>query len=600
MTLHQRTFARIAPMRAKLVFFALLAMGAFLSWRLYDVQIVQGPLLAKEALDQRSDVVDVFARRGSILDRDGNVLVRSLPSESIYAVPHDLHDPNSTAQALQKIVGKLDPSTLEELHDKHLWFVWIARKVPHEIAERAQALDNAGIQLKHEDTGLRVDSAGQMASTVLGFVGTDENGLDGVEYAFDHTLKGTSGKVMLETDQFGRALPFGKETIIKVADPGHSLQLTLDSYLQFIAERALEEQVRTYHARSGTAIVMDPWTGEILAMADDPHFDPNTFWKYSDDQRRDRAVMDAYEPGSTFKLITAAAALDSGRVTTSMRFPARDTIEVGGRVIHNAEDGFMAGTGGSETLEQIIEYSHNVGAAEVGMTIGGRVLYTMEHRAGFGEPTQIGLPGENPGIVPPPAEWSDSSLATMSFGQGVSVTPIAMIRFYAAIANGGLLMRPRIVEAVLDQQGHVVTQYHPLIERRIFSEKTAATLRHFLRSVVLHGTGDPTAQIPGYSTAGKTGTAQIVENGQYESGAYVASFIGMIPYERPKYVIFVKVEHPIGSYYGSVVAAPAFVKIARAAMLHAGMLPSGVLAENIPGANPPKIVARQKNRKKRE
>ena len=285
--------------------------------------------------------------------------------------------------------------------------------------------------------------------------------------------------------------------------------------------------------------------------------------------------MDAYEPGSTYKLVTAAAALDSHKVTLATRFPAHDPLDVGGRTIHNAEDGFMAGTGGSETLEQIMEYSHNVGAAEVGMSIGaqdalrdgtqGRIRDADRRRA---------CPARIPESCPPPRRWSGSSLATMSFGQGVSVTPLAMARYYCAIANGGLLMQPHIVRAVYDQQGKLVRTIPPRVVRRVFSQRTAAELRGFLRLVVLHGTGDPTAQIPGYATAGKTGTAEMVVDGEYRSGYYAASFIGMVPYEHPRYVVYVKVERPIGSYYGSVVAAPAFAEISRAAMLHAGVLPA--------------------------
>lgn len=576
--MHQRTFARVAPMRAKLLFYGCAAIACFLVWRLYEVQVVHGAAYARQALAQRSGTVDVFARRGSILDRNGNVLVRSMPSESVYVVPHDLTDPDGVAAKLTKIVGKLDPAVVSAMRDKHLWFVWIARKVPHEQAERVRALDIPGVSLKGEDSGLRVDTSGRLASTVLGFVGTDENGLDGVEYAYDNLLRGHSGSVSLETDEFGRPIPFGHERTVVAAQPGDNVELTIDSYLQFAAERALAAQVREFHALDGTAIVMDPWTGEVLALANVPDFDPNRFWKYGDGQRRDRGVMDAYEPGSTYKLLTAAAALESHKVTLATRFPAHDTLEVGGHVIHNAEDGFMAGTGGSENLEQIIEYSHNVGAAEVGMATGPTAFYAMEKRAGFGTPTAVGLPGENPGIVPAPGDWSDSSLATMSFGQGVSVTPIAMARFYCAIANGGLLMQPRIVRAVYDQQGNLVQSTAPRVVRRVFSKKTADELMHFLRTVVLHGTGNPTAQIPGYTTAGKTGTAQMVVDGTYRSGYYAASFIGMVPYERPRYVIYVKVEHPIGSYYGSVVAAPAFTEIARAAMLHAGVLPAPVVA----------------------
>ncbi len=569
-------------MRAKIIFFAFLLMALYLSWRLYDVQIIHGPVFAKEAREQRSTQVDVFARRGSILDRDGETLVRSLPSQSVYVVPHDLSHPDEVASQLAAIVGKIGPQTRDEMHDKNSWFVWIARKVPHDQAVRVAALNNAAVQLKEENTGRRVDTAGTLASTVLGFVGTDENGLDGIEYSEDKLLRGSSGDVLLETDEEGRPIPFGQESILKPAQPGLTLRLTLDSYLQFVAEQALEEQVRSFHGNNGTAIVMNPWTGEVLAMANYPWFDPQHFDKYTDDQRRDRAVMDAYEPGSTFKLVTAAAALESGKVTTTMRFPARDAIEVDGHVIHNAEDGAMGLTGASETLGEIVEYSHNVGAAEVGMSIGARTFYDMERAAGFGDPTNIALPGENPGIVPPPQQWSDLSLPTMSFGQGVSVTPIAMARFYSAIANGGLLMRPHIVADVEDEQGRVVYAVKPEVERRIFSRRTAAILQGFLRNVVLHGTGNPTAQVEGYTTAGKTGTAQMVEDGGYAPGAYAASFIGYVPYEHPRYLIYVKVERPEGSIYGAVVAAPAFAKIAREAMLHDDALPAAT-----PSPSPP-------------
>jgi cell division protein FtsI/penicillin-binding protein 2 len=384
-------------------------------------------------------------------------------------------------------------------------------------------------------------------------------------------LKGQTGRVTLETDEFGRPIPLGRELTVKAAQPGLNLQLTLDSYLQFVTEQALDAQVAKYRALSGTAIVMDPWTGEILAMANVPQFDPNRFWKYGDAARRDRAVADAYEPGSTYKLITAAAALDSGKITLASRFPARDRLDVGGHTIHNADDD-MPDVGETETLEEIIEYSHNVGAAEVGMAVGEKDFYAMERKAEFGMPTDIELPGENPGIVPAPEDWSESSLATMSFGQGVSVTPIAMARFYAAIANGGVLMRPRVVRAIEDAQGKMVYAYPPEIEHRVFSERTAAALRACLRAVVTGGTGKGVAEVPGYTTAGKTGTAQRVVNGRYD-GTYNSSFIGMIPAERPRFVIYVKVERPIGAYYGGTVAAPAFAKIAREAMLHAGVLP---------------------------
>ncbi|HEY9180972.1 MAG TPA: penicillin-binding protein 2, partial [Candidatus Baltobacteraceae bacterium] len=555
--MHKRTFTRVGPRRAKLLFYVLLAVSAYLTWRLADVQLIKGPLYAKEALEQRSDTVEVYARRGSILDRDGNVLVRSLPSESVYAVPHDLGDPDKTIAQLEPIVGKIDKATVDLMHDRHMEFAWIARKIPHDEADKVQALNLPGVSLIEEDTGRRVDVSGESASTILGFVGIDENGLSGLEYSYDNLLKGTSGRVTIEADEFGRPIPFGQEKVVRPAKPGLSLELTIDSYLQFVTEQALQKQVKTYHGASGTAIVMDPDTGEVLAMANYPHYDPNTYWKFPADDYRDRAVQDAYEPGSTYKLVTAAAALEYGKASLNQRFPSTGPLEIGGGKIYNAVDGLTPDPNG-DTLETIIADSLNVGAAEVAMHVGSTDFYKMEQRAGFGEPTHIGLSGENPGIVPPPDEWSGSSLATMSFGQGVSVTPIAMARFYCAIANGGILVRPRIIHAILDAQGKPIYTYPPEVEHRVFSQRTAAQLRAFLRAVVVRGTGNPAAQIPGYTTAGKTGTAQVAENGIYLPGAYVASFIGMVPYEHPRYVIYVKVERPQSAIYGSVVAAPAF------------------------------------------
>jgi cell division protein FtsI/penicillin-binding protein 2 len=566
---------RAAPDRAKFAFVFLACVGFFLAYRLIDVQVRQGPHLAQLALDQRAESVDVLAKRGSILDRDGNVLVRSLPSESVYAVPTNVSDPHGVALKLAPILG-MKADDIEATLRERAQFRWLARKIPHSEVEKIRALGIRGIALISEDTGTRFTTSGKLASTVLGFVGIDENGLDGLEYAFDSELRGTPGKMQIEADQFGRAIPFGETIVSEQARPGHVLRLTLDSYLQYEAENDVALALKKYRARSGVAIIMDPNTGEILALASMPDFEPTRFASYPADARRDRAVMDAYEPGSVFKLVTAAAGLESGRMAADARFPARDSLAVGGRVIHNAEDGFPAGhAGANESVEDIIAYSHNVGAAEMGMRIGAQPVYRMIRAFGFGDSTQIELPGENPGIIPPVSEWSDSSLPTISFGQGVSTTPIALVRAYAAIANGGWLLRPHIVAALESSDGTTIRTVGRTVERRVISEKTAATLRRYLRAAVARGTGKGTAEVAGYTTAGKTGTAQVVENGRYEPGAHIPSFIGYIPAERPRFVIFVKIDQPSGAiYYGSEVAAPIFADLARKAMLHGGMMPS--------------------------
>ena len=574
-----RAFARVPPVRAKvsLVFVCVLALA--LCARLAVVQVHDGPRLARAALAQHDVTVDDFARRGTIYDRDGGILVRSLPSESIYAVPANVIDPQAAAKLAP--VLHLPAAAIEAALRDKAQFRWLARKVPHEVAQRVQALGIAGIQTKAEETGLRFVASGRLASTVVGFTGTDENGLDGLEYAFDDLLRGTPGSTRIEADEFGRAIPFGEAHVVDRAVPGRTVITTLDPYLQFEAERLLRAGVKRWQAKSGTAIVMDPWSGELLAVANLPDFDPAHFAAFPSDSWKDRAISDAYEPGSTFKLITAAAALESGQVAAGAQFPARDTLEVGGRTIHNAEDALPVRGAGTESVEDIIALSHNVGAAEIGMTIGKTAMYRTIRAFGFGEPTKIELAGENPGIVDPPDAWSGSQLATISFGQGISTRPLALVRAYAAIANGGLLMRPRIVHALGDPDGTVIYRYQPEVERRAISPRTAQTLMRYLRAVVARGTGDPTARVAGYTTAGKTGTAQVVQNGRYEPGAYIASFVGMIPAERPRYVILVKVERPRGAIYGSVVAAPVFAELARVAMLHAGVMPA---------AAPPRLV----------
>jgi cell division protein FtsI/penicillin-binding protein 2 len=564
---------RTANTRVKWLFYTFFFLGGFLIWRLYQIQVVQGPALSEKAQIEHSATIDVLAQRGTIYDRDGNAIVRSLPSQSVYATTAQVTDPTGEALRLAPILDisaeRLEPALRDSLPTRLL-----ARKVSAETAEQVRQLALAGVDVVPEETGVRYVPSGRFASTIIGFTGIDDNGLDGVEYAYDSVLRGSNGKMVLEEDEFGHRIPFAAPHVVEAAQPGHGIVLTIDSYLQFEAERVLRETVAQWHAASGSVLILDPATGEILALANAPDYDLREFWRYPADSRRDRAVMDAYEPGSTFKLITAAAALESGKVRLGTRFPARDTLRVGGRTIHNAEDGFIASRGATESLEDIVAYSHNVGAAEVALRIGGATLYKTVRAFGFGDETGVGLPGENPGQLIPPEQWSATTLPTMAFGHSISVTPLALARAYCAIANGGLLLRPQIVRAIVNADGREIYHYNPEVEGRAISEQTAAQLRGFLRAVVLRGTGNPTAQVPGYTTAGKTGTAQVVENGSYSPGDYIASFVGMIPALSPRYVILVKIDKPRGAIYGSVVAAPAFAQLARAAMLHLGVMPA--------------------------
>jgi len=568
-----KAFAHVPERRARFLFYFFAALACYLVYHLYDVQIRRGPGLAEKARLQHEATIPLYALRGTIYDRDGNVLARSLPGQSVYVSIFEVKDKAATARGLALALG-LHPDEVAARLDVRAGYVPIARKVSPEAAQRVRELNLPGVDVMREKSGLRFVPSGTLAPHVLGFTGIDENGLEGVEYSFDDLLRAKPGTEVSEGDQWGRELPFGGSHVVTQPRPGYSLVLTVDSYLQYETENELRRTVAEWHAASGSALVMDPNTGEILALANVPDYDVSRYASARPDRRRDRAVADLYEPGSTFKLVTAAAALDSGKVSPTDRFPARDKIVVGGRTIHNAEDGFLAGSAQSETLGDIVAYSHNVGAAEVGLAIGERTMYDALRRFGIGDETHSGLQGESAGLLPSLPDWSASSLPTIAFGHGVATTPLGLARVYCAIANGGLLLRPRILASILDSDGKPVYRYAPEVEHRAISAGTAAILRRYLRRVVTNGTGNPTAQVEGYTTAGKTGTAQVAEGGGYVPGEYVASFVGYVPADHPRYLILVKVERPRGAIYGSVVAAPAFARLARLAMLHAGILPA--------------------------
>ena len=448
---------------------------------------------------------------------------------------------------------------------------YLARNVPQAVAKQIAALNLDGIGSEDEPAGRRVDPQQHVGATVVGFAGVDDQGLSGIEYAFDAALRGRPGLVTQATDADGRPIPFGRRTVVP-AQTGASVILTIDRTLQFDAEDILRATVQRYDAAGGSAVVMRASTGEVLALANCPTYDPNHFALSSEASWRDRAITDPYEPGSTFKLITATAALDSGKVSSDDTFAARDSIEVGQRIIHNADDGLMASGHSWETLDDIVTFSHNVGAAQVAMRVGKATMYEYIQRFGLDEPTGIDLPGESAGIVGTPDNWWGSRLATIGFGQGISVTPLALTRAYCAIANGGLLMRPLIVRSVLAPDGRIVARYDPQIVRRVMSSQTAAELLAMLRDVVRRGTAKGMA-IPGYALAGKTGTAQMVIDGSYVEGAYTASFIGIVPADKPEYVVLVKVDRPHGLYYGSIVAAPAFLDLSRKVLWRERVMP---------------------------
>ena len=544
--------------------------SALLIGRLYIIQIERGAGLAAKASEEQQATFTIEPRRGDITDRFGTVLATTLPSYYIAARPPGIHDLWRLARKLAPILG-ITASDLAQTLGSRQPYVYLARDRSKPVAVAVGSLHLSSLEVGQEPYGRRIIPQADAGSTVLGFTGVDDQGLGGVEYQFNSDLAGQRGSVTEETDAAGEPIPFGRK-VVHPAMPGDTVMLTIDRTLQFDADQILDRAVQEYHATGGSALVMSVRTGEILALANYPDFDPNHYDRFPASAWRDQAITDPYVPGSTFKLVTATAALDSGKVVLSDTFPALDELPVGGRIIHNADDGLMASGHSAETIDDIVTFSHNVGAAEVALRLGKETMYEYIRRFGFDRPTGIDLPGESAGIVGTPDDWWGSQLATIGFGQGISVTPLALTRAYAAIANGGTLMRPLLVRALLTPAGDVIKTFHPQAERRVMKPQTAAMLLNILRDVVRRGTAKGLS-IPGYALAGKTGTAQMVINGSYVPGAYTASFIGIVPADKPQYAILVKIDRPEGQYYGSIVAAPAFRDLAMKVLWRENVMP---------------------------
>jgi len=565
-------------LRAFAIFWVFFALCGLLVARLFTIQIREGAGLAANASEEQMATFELNPKRGDIIDRFGSVFATTLQSFYVYAQP-----PVVKRLSYKTIVAEATrlapllhttPLRLETALQSASPFIYLARNQPKAVAVRVNALDLTGVGTKEEPMGLRVAPQSSIGSTVVGFTGIDDQGLAGIEYQYNAELAGRPGSVTEETDAAGRPIPFGRR-LVHPAQAGTTVVLTIDRTLQYAADQILKRQAQRYHALDGSIIIMRARTGEILALSNWPDFNPNNFAASTASTWKNQAVTDPYEPGSTFKLITATAALDSGRVSLSDTFPAVDELRVGGRIIHNADDGLMASGHARETLDDIITYSHNVGAAQVAIQVGKTAMFDYIRRYGFDAPTGVDVPGESGGIVGTPDDWWGSRLATIGFGQGVSITPLALARAYAAIANGGLLMRPLIVHSLQAPDGTITRQFSPEVVRRVMTPQTAAQLLSMLRDVVRRGTARGVA-IPGYALAGKTGTAQMVIDGTYVIGAYTSSFVGIVPADKPEYVILVKIDRPQGAYYGSIVAGPAFRELARRVLWRESVLPQRV------------------------
>lgn len=557
---HPRPTAR--SNRAAFMFVVMAAMLAVVAGRLVWIQAVEAKELASRAEKQRMRDMTLSPHRGAIYDREGEKLAVTVPAKTIYAVPALIKDASATADALARTLGG-DPADYARRLTRKGSFSYIARKVDLARADAVAKLDIRGIGMI--DDSRRSYPSGTLACQILGFVGTDDAGLAGLEKEYDSTLAGKAGRIVAERDPRGNIIPGG---VVQSEDPvdGQDIYLTIDKDIQYQAHLELAGAVKEFGAKGGSVVVMDPRNGEILAMASTPYFDPNDY-RASDPQAiRNKAITDGYEPGSTIKSLTAAAVIDQNLYQPDSRFQLPSTIKVGDRVIHEAH----ARGAVNWSLTDIVTKSSNVGAVKLGQALGKQRLFDYFSRFGLGQRTGVDFPGEARGWMPAPTQWSASSMGNLPFGQGLSCTPLQLARALASIANGGTLVTPHF----LYRQASLPATFMPSPDPSISPESARKTVA-MLADVVRDGTGKAAA-VPGYEVAGKTGTAQKVRPGGvgYMKGVYMSSFAGFLPAGDPRVLIIVTIDEPSRGLFGGTVAAPAFSRLARFCVEHLKIPPA--------------------------
>ena len=525
--------------------------------RLVIVQVFQHAYLRDLAARQYSRNITLHPERGRILDRHGRVLATSVPVPSVYAMPQEIDRLDAVARQVAEVLGQ-PLATVQHRLTSTAPFVWLARQVPPEVGERLQKLNLRGVQVLQETR--RFYPKRHLAGQMLGFVGVDGQGLGGLEHLYNRELTGTPRRVTLQRDASGRTVQ------VMEGDPGDQprgadLYLTLDERLQYVAEKEIAARVKETQAKSGLVIVMHPPTGDLLALASYPFFNPNDF--QDPKQRvwqRNRAVTDPVEPGSTFKLVTASAALEENVArVTDMFFCENGFVMRNGRRLRD-HHGY-----GLLNFVQVIEKSSNIGTAKIGERLSDNQLYTYIRRFGFGEKSLVNLPGEEEGLIRPPKKWTRPTHDSLAFGQEVTVTPLQLLAAYAAVANGGWLMRPRVVEHIV--QGDASQFFAPQARHQVLSPQTLERMNDILVGAVERGTGKQAA-VEGYTVAGKTGTAQKVERGGYSHSKVLTSFVGYVPAEAPQLAILVIIDEPLLAKWGGDAAAPVFKRVAQQALYY--------------------------------
>jgi len=551
--------------RALFIAFGLVVWMLAIGARLVQLQVNQHEELASRARSQQVGAIETSPSRGQLLDRQGRELARSIDTESFFADPREILNTDNTARRIAAVTGQDRTELagrLSEAKETNKKFIWIVRRLDIQSASKLDQLNLDGIYSRKEPK--RYYPNDSLAAHVLGFVGTDEIGLSGVEQYYNEKIRGEAGKVFLERDRERRAF----ESYEVQSHPGQTVVLTIDQAIQYRTEQALSAAVDRAHAKSGAAIVMDPRTGEILALANAPTFDPNQPAANSAEARANGALQNIYEPGSTFKIVAYSAAIEKGLVKPDDKIDCQmGQITVAGRLIH---DGHPYGV---LTVADALAKSSNVGAIKLGLLVGNESMYEYMKRLGFGSRTGIDLAGESPGILRPLSRWQPSSIGSLAIGQEVGVTPLQMATAYSVLANGGTLVKPHLLRELRAPDGTVLFQAKPETRPALKPETTEA-LRSMFEGVTLHGTAKK-AQLDGYTAAGKTGTAQKVDprTHAYSATKFIGSFVGFAPVKNPAVVIIVVIDEPLGSYHGGDVAAPVFREIAEQILPELGVAP---------------------------
>jgi len=534
--------------------------------RAVDLHLFKGPWLSQKADGQVKRPVKALGERGVIFDANMGKMALSIDVTSIGAHPKQIKDVAATATYLAKAL-RLDRNDLVKKLSSNTPFVWIERHVTPKKAEAVEALNLNGVVYKSERS--RFYPYKTMAAQIVGFSGVDGRGLEGVEFFYDRVLEGQQTQFRVIRDALGRGL--GLEIDEENDRNGKNLILTIDRRIQYIAENALAEAVTQNDAKNGIVMVMSPKTGAVMAMAHYPFINANTYNKYAKDKWRNRAITDPFEPGSTFKIFSAAAAIESGvSGPHSLYYCENGSYRIGRNVVHDTHRYQWL------SLEQIIQVSSNIGTVKLSENIGTKNLYDTLKNFGFGEKTGIDCPGETSGMLSPYQRWKKIDNATIAFGQGIAVSAIQLITAVSAIANDGILMKPYVVQAITDKNGAIIEKFNPHPVRRAVSSETAAAVGKMMEKVTEEGGTGTKAALAGYKVCGKTGTAQkIDETGTYAKGKYVSSFVGFVPAENPVASILVMIDEPQKAHYGGVVAAPVFQKVALQTLNFMNIPPDG-------------------------